>query len=267
MIQIGTFNALISSGFRRYATYRQATVASAVTNTMFGFLRTYILLAVTVGTGTAAGYTEPQLVSFVWLGQGLLGVVIIWGWTDLSDRIRTGDVVVDLIRPVHPIAAYLAADLGRAGHAMLTRFVVPVAVGALAFDLYVPERAASYAILPVSVLLAVVVSFGCRFLVNATAYWLLDIRGILLVWLVVSGVVTGLAFPLRFLPGWLADVLWYGTPFPSMLQTPLDIAVERVPPSGQLGLVALQAAWAGGLLAACAYVQRRAERRLVIQGG
>jgi len=267
MSQIGTFQVLIVSGFRRYATYRQATVASAVTNTVFGFLRTYVLLAATAGTGIAAGYSESQLVMFVWLGQGLYGVVGFWGWTDLADRIRTGDVVVDLIRPVHPVTAYLAADLGRAGHGMLTRLVIPLTVGVIAFDPYLPRHPATYALLPVSILLAVLVSFGCRFLVNAAGYWMLDIRGITLAWGVLSGVASGLTFPVRFLPDWLADLLWFGTPLPSMLQVPLDIAVERVPLRAQLGLLALQAAWAVALLAVCVVVQRRAERRLVIQGG
>jgi ABC-2 type transport system permease protein len=35
----------------------------------------------------------------------------------------------------------------------------------------------------------------------------------------------------------------------------------------QAGLVALQAVWAVGLLALAAHVQRRAERKLVVQGG
>ena len=37
--------ALARAGFRRYSTYRQATVAAAFTNTVFGFLRCYVLLA------------------------------------------------------------------------------------------------------------------------------------------------------------------------------------------------------------------------------
>jgi ABC-2 type transport system permease protein len=267
MSQIRIFTALVISGFRRYATYRQATVASAVTNTMFGFLRTYLLLAAAGAAGVAAGYTRPQLVSFVWFGQGLIGVVGLWGWNDLADRIRSGEVVVDLVRPVHPVTAYLAADVGRAGHGMLTRLVFPVAVGALAFGIRLPTEPATYALLPVAVALAVLIAFSCRYLVNAVAYWLLDNRGAALIWSLVSGTLSGLAFPIRFLPGWLAGLIWYGTPLPSMLQTPLDIAVERVPPRAQLGLVALQAVWAAGLLATCATVQWRAERRLVIQGG
>jgi ABC-2 type transport system permease protein len=242
-------------------------MASVVANTMFGFLRTFVLTAVIGGSGLAGGYDKVKLTTFVWLGQGLLGVVGVWGWTELADRVRTGDVVVDLLRPMHPVTNYLAADLGRAGYAALTRFVAPLAVGAISFQLYLPHRPSSYPLFVASVALAVLISFGCRYLINATAFWLLDIRGINLAWALASGVLAGLVFPLRFLPGAVQTTLWVGTPFPSILQTPIDVAVERQPAGNLLGLVALQLAWAVGLLAACVVVQRRAEHRVVIQGG
>lgn len=79
--------------FRRYSTYRQATLAGAFTNTVFGFLRCYVFLAVAAGAGgVAAGYRGAQLTTFVWVGQGLLAVVLFWGWTDLVERIRSGEV-------------------------------------------------------------------------------------------------------------------------------------------------------------------------------
>ncbi|RZU52848.1 ABC-2 type transport system permease protein [Krasilnikovia cinnamomea] len=264
-----TFGALVWAGFRRWASYRQATMAGSFTNIVFGFLRCYVLLAVAAATvnGRPAGYDETQLVTYVWVGQGLLTVVALLGWSELSDRIRSGEVTVDLLRPVHPVVSYLAPDLGRALHRMMTRFVPPVLVGALVFDLYVPGRWWTVPLFAVSVVLAVVISFGCRFLVNATAFWLHDARGPVMLWTLAGGALAGLYFPLRLLPHGLAVLLWVGTPFPGMLQTPLDVLTERDPPALQAGLVGLQVVWAGALLAACAAVQRRAERRLVAQGG
>ncbi len=266
---VTTFGALMGSGFRRYATYRQATVAGSFTNTVFGFLRCYVLLAVAAAGagGIAAGYDATQLATYVWVGQGLLSVVALWGWNELADRIRTGDVAADLLRPVPPVTGYLAADLGRAGHGMLTRFVPPLVVGAIFFPLYVPARWFTVPLFAVSVLLAVVVSFACRFLVNTTAYWLHDARGPIMMWTLSAGVLAGLYFPLRLLPDAVAVTLWVATPFPGILQTPLDVLVERDPAALQAGLVGLQAAWAAGLLGLCALVQRRAERKLVVQGG
>jgi viologen exporter family transport system permease protein len=261
--------ALARAGFRRYATYRQATLASTATNTVFGFLRCFVLLAVasTSPTGRTAGYTAEQLALYTWASQGLIGVVALWGWTELGDRIRSGDVVNDLLRPIHPVLSYLYADLGRAAHGALTRFVVPVAVGALFFPLYLPRRPLTYLLFLVSVLLAVVVCFAARYLVNAVGYWLLDVRGVLMAWTVGTSLLAGLAFPVHFVPGWLPTVIWVGTPFPSMLQAPLDVLVERGSPSTLLAEVAGQVAWAALLLFGCWYVQHRATAKLVVQGG
>ncbi|WP_067497855.1 ABC-2 family transporter protein [Actinoplanes sp. TFC3] len=266
---VTTFGALSWSGFRRYSTYRQATIAGAFTNTVFGFLRCYVLLAVVAGAGGSApgGYRPDQLATFVWVGQGLLTVVALWGWTELSDRIRSGDITADLLRPVHPVIGFLAPDLGRAGHAMLFRFLPPLAVGALFFDLYVPGRPCTIPLFALSILFATVGSLAIRYLVNATAYWLHDARGPMTLWTLSSGVLAGLSFPLRFLPDWLAITLWIATPFPGLLQTPLDVLIERDPPPRQLALVALQAVWATSLLVLAVLVQRRAERRLVAHCG
>lgn len=194
-------------------------------------------------------------------------MVALWGWTELGDRIRSGDVAADLLRPIHPVMSYLYADLGRAAHAALIRFVVPIAVGAVFFSLYVPRRRETYPLFVVSALLAVVVCFAGRYLVNAVGFWLLDVRGVLLAWTAGTSLLTGLAFPVHFVPDWLTTAVWVGTPFPSMLQAPLDVLVERGSRLTLLGEVTGQLAWAVVLLALCWYVQHRATAKLVVQGG
>jgi ABC-2 type transport system permease protein len=258
----------MAAGFRRWATYRQATVASAFTNSVFGFLRVYVLRAVAAGAGgTVAGYDPAILASYVWFGQGLIGVVMLFTWTDLADRVRTGEVTADLLRPVDPVWSYLAADLGRAGHAALFRLMVPVAVGAACFDLSTPDRWLSYPLFALSLLLAVLVSFGIRYLVNLTAFWLLDVRGAMTLWLFGSTLLSGLVVPIRFLPDWAQWLLWLGTPFPAIVQAPLDVYVEYADLTGQLLTLADQALWVALGLLLCRWVQHRALRKLVIQGG
>lgn len=263
-----TFLALAGAGFRRWSTYRQATVAAAFTNTVFGFLKLYVLLAVAAGAGgVAAGYDPEMLASFVWLGQGLIGVVLLWGDSDLANRVRTGEVTADLLRPVDPLWSYLAADLGRACHALLFRLGFPVLVGALAFDLFRPRHTGSYVLFALSLVAAVVVSYAFRYLMNLSAFWLLDHRGVANAWMMGATMLSGMVFPIRFLPDWAQLALWLGTPFPAMIQAPLDVFVEYGGLTTQLLVIADQIAWAAAGLALCRLVQRRAVRRLVIQGG
>jgi ABC-2 type transport system permease protein len=257
--------ALSRAGFRRYATYRQATVAGAFTNVVFGFLRGYALFAAVAGAGGAvAGYDLERLATFVWASQGMLAVVNLWGVPEHAERIRTGEAVADLLRPVDPIWYLLAVDSGRVGFALLTRFAIPVLVGAVTFDLYAPRRWSTYPLFAVSLVLAVVVTFACRHVVFSSVHWLLDVRGPQVAWTLFSGVLSGLFFPLWFLPGPVATALAYGTPFPSIIQAPMDVLVER---GSAARLIVVQAAWAVAAVAAARAVQRRAERKMVVQGG
>jgi viologen exporter family transport system permease protein len=263
----GAAGALVAAGFRRYASYRRATYAGMFTNIVFGVIRVSILLAAaeTAG-GTVAGYDRAALSTYTWVGQGMISVSYLFGWTVVAERVRTGDVAIDLGRPVHPIAAWLAEDLGRAGQAVLIRFCGPLLAGWLLFGLRVPTQWQTVPLFVLSAALAVVVSFGGRILVSLAAFWLVDIRGLLTFYVLTSNVLCGLLVPVRFLPGWLQAVA-YATPFPAMLQTPLDVATERVTGTAALGLIAAQLAWAAGLLAVAVWVFGRGTRKLVLQGG
>ena len=101
--------ALVAAGFRRYASYRQATLAGAFTNTVFGVIKISILFAAaSAAGGTIAGYDRAALSTYTWVSQGLIAVVWVFAWTPVVDRVRSGDVAIDLGRPVHPVAAWLA---------------------------------------------------------------------------------------------------------------------------------------------------------------
>jgi ABC-2 type transport system permease protein len=260
---LAPYPQLLRAGYRRHAGYRLASLAGLTANIVFGLLRAAVLTAVLTERGTVAGYDLAAAVTYVWLGQGLLGVVMLWGDTELSRRIRSGDVVVDLGRPWDLQLALLMTDLGRAAHAVFIRLLPPVAIGALFFPFRWPERSETAVLFAVSVALAVVVSFGVRFLINAIAFWLLDVRGVIAVWGVVGGMLSGLILPLSWFPPWAQSLLSW-TPFPALFQTPIDVFTER---GDGVTLLATQLAWAAFLLLVGRLVLVRGSRRLVVQGG
>jgi ABC-2 type transport system permease protein len=114
----------------------------------------------------------------------------------------------------------------------------------------------------VSVVLAVVVSFALRFLYNLPAFWLLDIRGVVLLVVSVNLFFSGAIVPVAYFPGWLktvADAL----PFAAILQTPVDVWLGKA----HVWLIGLQVVWAAVLFALGRLVLARATRKLVVQGG
>ena len=90
--------------------------------------------------------------------------------------------------------------------------------------------------------------------------------------LVVGALVTGLALPedpLSYLLGALSLLLAIAraTPFPSMIQTPIDTLSGRVPPEEAAGLLAVQAGWVALLGLAAWAMLRAGTRSLEVQGG
>lgn len=259
--------AFATAGFRRYSAYRSANIAGAFTNTVFGVVKASITLAAIASAGgVIAGYDAEQGASYAWLAQGLVATVALFGWSELGERIRTGDIAVDLARPVDLQLSWLASDLGRAAFMLLPRGLPPVLVGVLFFGVGLSPHPTLYVLAPISIALAVAVSFACRFLVNLVAFWLLDLRGVLTLYMVASNVLAGLIVPVHWFPGWMRAVA-DASPFPSMLQAPVDVLSGRDSGWSAVETVGTQALWLAATLLLGRLVLRRALRRLVVQGG
>ncbi len=253
-------------GFHRYATYRGATFAGVFTNTVFGFILASVMIALFTVRPHIGGYDLQDAVTYIWLTQGLLMTVYIWGWVELAQRIRTGDVITDLQRPVDFQGYWLAQDLGRAAFHAVFRGIPPFLVGALTFSLRLPARPLTWIVFALSVGLAVCLSFGLRFLANVLAFWILDYRGINVLAMAGWTLLSGMIVPIAIFPPWLKAVAT-ALPFAGMVQSPSTVFLEKAEGLGLLLTLLSQLGWAVVLLAAGRWLLAVATRRLVIQGG
>jgi ABC-2 type transport system permease protein len=253
-------------GFGRYAAYPAATFAGIWTNTIFGFLQAYILLALYESRTDIGGYDPTDAVTYVWFAQAMLATVYVFGWFEVALRIRSGDVAADLARPLDPLRYWLAFDLGRALYHFVFRGIPPFVVGMLAFDVRLPEDPLTWLWVAVSLVLAVVVSFGYRFLYNLAAFWLLDYRGIGIIAITAALLFSGFIVPLPFFPDWLEAVARV-LPFAAMVQIPVDVFLEQAVGAEIAAALLLQVLWAIVVLGLARLALGSAIRRVVIQGG
>ncbi|SCK54666.1 ABC-2 type transport system permease protein [Streptomyces sp. WMMB 714] len=265
----GVYFAVAAGSFRRYATYRIATAAGVFTNTVFGFVLSYTFLALWSERPHLGGYDQSQALTFVWTGQALLAAASLIGGgfqEELQERIRTGDVAVDLYRPVDLQAWWLAADLGRAAFQLLGRGAVPLAAGALAFDLALPVSPLRWAAFLGSVLLGLLTGFGLRYLLALSTFWLLDGSGLNMLGTLLSSFFSGMLLPLTIFPGEFGEVV-RALPWAATLQVPADVLLGEYEGAALLGAYGFQAVWALVLLAAGRALQSLATRKVVVQGG
>lgn len=249
--------------FLRTSTYRAATAAGVFTNTVFGFLRVYVLLAVIEARPGLAGYDAAGIATYTFVTQGLLATVYSFGADEIAERVRTGEIVSDLYRPVDFQGYWFATDVGRFAFQLVFRGIPPVVLGALVFDLALPADAGTWAAFLASICLALAVSFGVRYLASLSAFWLLDTRGVWQMTAVVSMFLAGIMVPLGFLPRGIADVvLWL--PFASISQLSIDLLLGH---ADVLPVLFRQGMWAVALLVLGRTLTRRAFRKVVVQGG
>ncbi len=264
---IAVYAQLARAGFRRQSQYKLAMFAGLFTNCVFGFVRAAVMLAAVRAAGDFGGYTEGSIGAYVWLSQGLLGALQFMGPPlDLSDRVRNGDIAIDFLRPVDIQLGYLAGDIGRAACTILPRGVPSVLIGVLTFGLAMPTTPGPYLLGTVSVLLAVALSFLCLFVVALIGFWVIETRGIRVVYQICGTFLAGLFVPVHMFPLWLRTIA-QATPFPSILQAPIDVLSGRTTGTAAVGVLAVQVFWvllvglAGRLLLAAG------RRKLEVQGG
>jgi viologen exporter family transport system permease protein len=251
---------------QRQLAYRTENIAGLFTNVFFGYLRAAVLLAVYQTTNTVGGYDPLAAVTYAWITQALIMVVALWGWWDIELTIRSGDVVSDLSKPFSYVGFWLARDVGRAAYFVVFRAAPIMLAGQLLFGVHWPSTVWAWLAFMLSLVFAVIVSFGFRFLLNVSAFWTTDARGLGAIALAATMFLGGFVVPIRYFPDWLQP-LALALPFASITQTPADLFVERVQGTDALAPLALQLVWAVVLLGAAQLTTLLATRRVVIQGG
>jgi len=257
---------LARTSFQQQFAYRAATLAGLFTNGVFGIMLASIFIAFyrsQSAPGSVAGWSEDQAVTLIWINQSLLMIVFLWGWWEVTRSIQSGAIVSELLKPFDYFSYWLSRDLGRAFAHLFIRGIPTFAIGILLFDLLPPENIAAAIAFPGSVALAVTVSFCLRFLSNLAGFWVLDQRGIAMMYVAVLTFFSGMLIPLDFLPGplqSLANLL----PFRAVIMVPNEIYLGRTPIWQGL---ALQLFWIAVLVLVAKWVLRAGEQKLVVQGG
>ena len=136
----------------------------------------------------------------------------------------------------------------------------------LIYDLYWPKGIANITVLVISVLLSWLISFSWRFLVNLSAFWTPNARGILRLVFVLSWFFSGFLMPLRFFPDWIVRISFL-LPFPHMFNTVIEIYLGILSGEEMIRALLGQFFWVIGLIFLGQIVLRIGVRRLVILGG
>ena len=157
----------------------------------------------------------------------MLAAIEAFGTDEIAQRIRTGDIVTDLYRPLDFQLYWLAQDLGRAVFHVLARGVPPVLIGAS--GVRPPGDVITRASRRVRFQRRARGSRElrrCGSSRTCLAFWLIDIRGPLQMLTLTEMFFAGLIVPITFFPHWLETVARI-SPFAGVLQVPVEIFIGK----------------------------------------
>lgn len=258
---------LLLAGFRRQSAYRLAALGGLVANLTFGLLKVAMLFAtVRAAGGQLHGYDTASMSTYVWLSQGLLGSVNLSGRSDLALRVKSGQVAVDFLRPVDLQAATLCTEAGAALFALIPRGLPSVLIGAVTVGLELPTAPVFYLLGAFSLVLGIVISAATAYLIAVAGFWLVETRGLQILYMLLSGFLGGLYVPIALFPHWLR-ITATATPFPSVMMYPVNVLSGLGGAGTAAGLVLAQLGWLAAVAVAGQLLTRAGRRRLEVQGG
>lgn len=255
-------------GFQRAITYRLQFWSELVINLLFMYVYISVWRALYGERGAVEGYSRQALLTYIIVSQTIFTFQFtVRSWAVVEAKVRSGEVAIDLVRPIDFQGMTLATGVGAATHVLLTNMLPKFALFAAAGVVEAPASTLALGLFPLSVALGFLVLFGIEFLIGLSAFWLVEIRGLysMVMWGFAS-FFSGYFLPLEFFPAWLRSIAQV-LPFQALIYTPSAVYTGSVAGTAAIAAVLGQLAWAVALIGAGRLLFAAAHRRLVVQGG
>ena len=257
--------ACMMASIRRTYAYRARFVLWLFRTMVQLYLLRMVWTALYAGQESVNGIPATMMIVYLtvaMLQDFLIQPVIVY---EIDQRIMRGTVASDLVRPVGFMQQMLAYDLGGVlGRAPVLLIAIPVSmlVGSLRLPPS-PEAAIGYAM---SLVFAYLISSMIWLIVGLGGFWMTNTQGLRFLMGTVQGFLAGAVVPLWFLPDALRVVLQL-LPFQGMAFLPVSIFVGQTTGVDIVVALAIQIFWVVVLAALAVTVWKRAQDKLVVQGG
>lgn len=258
--------ALFRARFRVLLQYRAAALAGFVTQLFWGLIRVMIFTAFYRGATGAVPMTVAEVTAYIWLSQACFAL-LPWNVDgELQGLVRSGQVAYELVRPMGLYRQWFFRCLAARTAPPLLRGLPLFFCAWAFFDLPLPADVATAVVWAGSMVGAVLLSAAISTLLNLSLLFLLNGEGISGLSAACVTLFSGMVLPLPLFPDAVRTILDL-LPFRGLIDAPFRLYIGHLPLSGAGGVLLHQAVWILLLAAAGHALARRAEARMIIQGG
>lgn len=264
-LSVKPYLAVLSSRFQMLLQYRASAVAGVLTQIFFGIMRAMVFEAFYQSAGPQP-MTRAEVVTYIWLGQATLTLIMLGVDHDVMVMIRTGSVAYEMVRPIDLYNLWFARALSGRAAPLVMRSIPIALVAGLFFDLQAPASFANGALFLLAILNGLLLAASIIGLLNISLLWTVSGDGLSRVVLPLILLFSGITVPLPFFPEWLQPLV-SALPLRGLIDTPSQIYLGRFSGPQAIAALAHQAVWIVALICAGGLILGRGIRKLVVQGG
>lgn len=262
------YPAFTATAFQARLAYRNQVWAGVFGDLVFIFARIAIWISVfsTAGSASVDGVTLPQMITYALLA----GPLLYWDYSrllnDVGTAIKSGDVAVYLLKPVHYPFYLLAITIGNFLFDLLA-ITAPVALLVALTVGLVPPASPFHAM---AFLAYWALSFATLFvlttLLGLAAFWMMTTQSLDWFFNSIMTLLSGGLVPLWFFPGWLAAIAGH-LPFAWVSFYPAAVYLGQLDVQKTVIYFGIGLVWLAILSSLLVWLWAKARHRLIVQGG
>ena len=219
------------------------------------------------GKGEADGVSFNSMLTYIIVSQFLSGVngagTPIW---DMQEKIRTGDIALELMRPFDVPLRYLFSDFGSVAFYILTALLPLYAILFFVIDLTLPTSWLTWVYFAIAGFIGFLIRYCIEMTFGFLQFFLVETGGIQDVFYFAMSLLSGSVIPLWFFPNWLSTIANY-LPFQGIYFIPNSIFIGTIKGSEILLYIGIQIFWLIVSYLILRFVWNLAARKVVVQGG
>ena len=258
--------SVFSARFRLLLQYRTAAIAGFVTQIFWGLIRVMIMAGFYQSTSTVQPMTYDDVVTYIWLGQGMLLLVIFAADEDIGQMIRSGSVAYELVRPLNLYCFWFCRAVAMRTAPLLLRSIPLFLIAGVFFDLKPPVSFTHGMLFLLSSISAILLSAAMATVMTISLLWTISGLGVNRLLPAAVFFFSGLTIPLPLLPDWMQSTIAV-LPFRGVADTPYRIYLGHMLFSEGAYAILQQWVWIVVIIFFSYFLLNRGVRRLVVQGG
>jgi ABC-2 type transport system permease protein len=257
---------MLSARFRMLLQYRAAALAGCGTQLFFGVVIVMAYRAFYAANSTPQPMTVSHVVSYIWLGQVMFGLMPWAPDADIRLLVRTGGVAYELLRPVNVYWLWFSRALARRTAPTFLRAIPMFVMARLFLGLEPPASLASGCAWVLATVGAVLLASSIATIFGIAMMWTVSGEGLHRLVSPLVMLLSGMLVPIPLMPDWMQTILRV-LPFRGLADTPYRLYLGDIPASSVGVMVLHQLVWFTVLALIGHGLLRRGMRRLVVQGG